>query len=114
MRRTRVWLALLACFVLLGVVGVTDATSDLDEGTPVAGGDDDGGDGEEDGATLWPRILWAQRRHVLYVRMVTRELRPDTVDVAANDTHLVFEAQGRGGECASFPLQQPITNRHAM
>ena len=103
--RTRVWLALLALPVVLLImfVGVTEATSAdvADEGTPPpasqssVGGDD--GD-TDNGVTLWPRILWAQRRHVLYVRMVTPELRLDTVDVAANDTHLMFEAQGRGGE----------------
>ena len=47
--------------------------------------------------TLWPTVLWAQRRHALYVRFVVPELRGDTAAVFANDTHVTFEASGRGG-----------------
>lgn len=102
MRRTGSSLALLAWIVLAtGLLIGAEATSgdaDAEDGDEGKHTRKEAGDEEGDGATRWPRILWAQRRHVLYVKLVTPELRPDTVAVAANDTHLTFVAQGRGGE----------------
>ena len=64
--------------------------------TVVGANDDD--DGGAPPPPMWPRIEWAQRRSMLYVRVVTPDLQPGTVDVHVNDTHLTFQAQGRGGE----------------
>lgn len=95
MRRRTSPLALIALLAWVAVGGVllvegADAKAQsLSSSGDVADADDD---------ALWPRILWAQRRHVLYIKLVVQELRPNTVSIVANDTHLTFEARGRGGE----------------
>ena len=51
---------------------VLNLSSEVSECKPLGNGGGGGGGG---GEVLWPRVLWAQRRHVLYVRVVAPGMR---------------------------------------
>mmetsp|Transcript_39637 Transcript_39637/g.94097 ORF Transcript_39637/g.94097 Transcript_39637/m.94097 type:complete len:593 (-) Transcript_39637:1160-2938(-) len=53
-----------------------------------------------------PRILWAQRRHLLYLRVVIPELVPSSLQVWLNDTHVSVS-----GESADGPAQYAVQAR---
>ena len=65
-----------------------------------------------------PRILWAQRESMLYLRLVLPDLDASSLDLDVNDTHVVLRrcdatSWAPAGGAEGGPLE-PITQTHAV